>query len=241
MENKKLLICISFHYVESRIENLKKIVDSFLNYKLKTTIIIDSNQGLNFFEEYDNIIVKTHNNLSHPFHLTSVHRLTMVDEIDNFDYFMYVEDDMLVPYQNFLEYINNFDELYKLNCVPSFVRIEQLNGKEYLVDLTEKQFNRPKININNKTFVSLHQPYHAFWILPNKELKESIDEKFTLLDSNRELSASYVMWGLNKTPYVLMDGNKINKLSCSYHLTNNYVKMKDSPFGKIEFGSVIFN
>lgn len=241
MNNKKLLVCISFHYVESRIENLKKIVDSFLNYKLKTTIIIDCNQDLNFFEEYDNIIVKTHNNLSHPFHLTSVHRLTMVDEIDNFDYFMYVEDDMLVPYQNFLEYINNFDELYKLNCVPSFVRIEELNGVEYIVDLTSRQVDGSKIGINSKTFISLNQPYHAFWILPNKELKESINDNFTIVHPNRELSASYVMWGLNKTPYVLMDGNKINKLSCSYHLTNNYSKLVGTPFGKIEFDSVIFN
>jgi hypothetical protein len=241
MESKKLLICISFHYVESRIENLKKIVDCFLNYKLKTTIVIDCNQDFKFFEEYDNIIVKTHNNLSHPFHLTSMHRLTMVDEIDYFDYFMYVEDDMLVPYENFLEYINNFDELYKINCVPSFVRIEEFSGTEYIVDFTYRCAGTSKININDKTFVNLDQPYHAFWILPSKELKYSINENFVIVDTNRELSASYVMWGLNKTPYVLMDGNKINKLSCSYHLTNNYTKMEDTPFGKIELDSVIFN
>jgi hypothetical protein len=241
MENKKLLICISFHYVESRIENLKKIVDCFLNYILDTTIIIDCNQNLKLFEKYGNVIIKTHDNLPHPFHLTSVHRLTMVDEIENFDYFMYVEDDMLLPYENFLEYINNFDELYKINCVPSFVRIEEFNDVEYIVDLTKNQVEGLKININNKTFINLNQPYHAFWILPNKELKESINENFKMISTNRELSASYVMWGLNKTPYVLMDGNKINKLSCSYHLTNNYSKMVESPFGKIRFDSVIFN
>ena len=240
MENKKLLICIAFHYIDERVENLIKIVDNFVSYQLNTTIIIDSNQDFKLFEKYDNVFVNVHDNLSHPFHLTSVHRLTMVNEIDNFDYFMYVEDDMLVPYQNFIEYINNFDELYKINCVPSFIRIEEFNDVEYIVDFTERQVNGSKINVNNKTFINLNQPYHAFWILPNKELKESINENFTLFHSERETSASYVMWVLNKTPYVLMDGNKINRLSYSYHLTNNYSKMVGSPFGKIEINSIKF-
>lgn len=240
MENKKILICISFHYVENRLNNLIKVINNFLNYKLDVSIIIDTNQDFNYFKEINNVTVKVHKNLNHPFFLTWVHRLNMVNEIDNYDYFIYIEDDMLIPYENFLEYIENFDGLYKLNCVPSFIRIEEFKGKEYIVDVTKKQVNRPIININNKTFINLEQPYHAFWILPQKELKESINEKFTQPSVNRELAASYVMWELKKTPYILMDNDKINKLSYSYHLTNNYSKMENSPFGKIECNSEIF-
>jgi hypothetical protein len=54
---EKLLICIAFHYDESRIENLKKIVDCFLNYKLKTTIVIDCNQDFNFFKEWEEYFI----------------------------------------------------------------------------------------------------------------------------------------------------------------------------------------
>lgn len=239
--NKKILICISFHYVEDRLNNLIKVVDNFLKYKTNVRIIIDTNQNFDFFKDNNNISVKVHPHLGHPFFLTWVHRLTMVNEIDNYDYFMYVEDDMLIPYENFLEYINNFDDLFKLNCVPSFIRIEEFNGKEYIVDVTQKQINRNRININGKEFVNLEQPYHAFWILPQKELKESITDNFTQISEHREWAASYVMWELQKTPYVLMDVDKINKLSYSYHLSNNYSKNQDSPFGKLECDSNLFN
>jgi hypothetical protein len=241
MKDKKLLVCISFHFVEERINFLKKVVENFLKYEINTDIIIDTNKSFNFFSEHKNISIIEHNNLGHPFYLTWMHRKNILHKINDYDFFMYIEDDILLPYENFLYYIENFSKLYEIHSVPSFIRLEEKNNELYIVDLVNLQYNRPTIKFENQTFVNLDAPYHGFWILPQKELKESINENFAIQTDSRETAASYVIWTLGKTPYVLLDGKNISKLCWSYHLPNNYTSYEWSPHGKIKYDSVIFN
>jgi len=239
--NESLLVCISFHYNENRLKYLEQVVLNILSYNLNKTIVVETNQEFKLAIDNNNIIINTHRDLPHPFSLTWMHRQTILNKIDDYDYFMYIEDDMILPFDNFIEYLNNFNTLYNLDSVPSFIRLEEYNQKLFITDITTQQDNRPKLKINNKIFVNLSQPYHAFWILPQKELKESIRSDFFRLDTNRELAASYVMWELNKKPFVLMDGDKINKLSFSHHLPNNYSCDPKTKFGKIEINSLNIN
>jgi hypothetical protein len=247
MENKKLLICISFHYVESRIENLKKIVDCFLNYKLKTTIVIDCNQDFNFFKEYDNIIVKTHNNLSHPFHLTSMHRLTMVDEIDYFDYFMYIEDDMLVPYTAIKYWLKHSNDLIKLKYNLGFLRIEIENDIEYCTDLYNDHLDTI-INLNDNIYcVNNKNPYCAFWIYSKEEFNNFINSGFyqcyTINGYGTREQSAIGLHGLNTNYYketvIPIVNNKLD-LDCRiYHMPNNYVVDKTNYLATIKFDEAI--
>jgi hypothetical protein len=158
---------------------------------------------------------------------------------------MYIEDDILIPEANFIEHLNNFNDLYSIGCIPSFIRLENFKDKFYVTDLIVPQTNREIITVNNKRFVNTTNPYHAFWILPKKELKESLNlhpNAFNLVGcTNRELMASYAMWGLNKKPFVLIENDKFSKLSYCYHIANNYSSDPNSVFAKIEVDSFTIN
>ena len=228
----RLLVCIAFHYVESRIDYVKQLLNNYATYKVDVDIIVDSNLYIDL-----NAQVYVHD-LEDPYHLTWTHRKHFIDNIDNYDYFMYVEDDMLVTYEAFNEYISNFNALWELGCVPSFIRVEHYNGKKFVTDVISKQ-SVNLISVNGKSFTTLSQPYHAFWIMPNKQLKESITQDFTKLDISRENAASYPMWGLCKTPMVRVENNQISELSYSYHLANNYASDPNNCYGKIEVKDIL--
>jgi hypothetical protein len=231
-KNNKILVCIAFHNNIHRIQYIKKVIENYNNYQLDVDIIVDTNETLEL-----NVKTVVHK-LEHPYHLTYMHRKHFLDNIDVYDYFMYVEDDMLIPYDAFNEYINNFDVLWDMGSVPSFIRIESYKNKQFATDIINKQMIEPII-VNGKTFGTLSEPYHAFWIMPQKQLKESINSNFTKLNTSRENAASYPMWTLNKRPLIRIENNKISELCYSYHLANNYAPNPDTPFGKIEVKDIL--
>lgn len=231
MLKPRILICIAFYYREDRILYLEQLLDNYSAYNAEIDIIIDCNSAINL-----NAKICVHN-LEHPHYLTWVHRKHFADNIDKYDYFMYVEDDMLLKYEAFYEYICNFDALWQLGYVPSFVRLEYYNGKIFVNDVTIQQTLNPII-INGKQFTNLSQPYHAFWIMPHKQLKESMNKNFIRFETSRELAASYPMWELKKTPLVRIENNEISELSYSYHLPNNYACDPNKKLAKIEIQNI---
>jgi hypothetical protein len=156
---------------------------------------------------------------------------------------MYVEDDMLVPYENFLNFVINFYDVSP-KYVPSFVRIEEQNGVLYNTD--NMNINNRNISdiisIQGKKFISLDVSYHAFWILPKSILKKHIlAPSFSKTSTHRELAASFCIWELNKTGLIELDTDmKISKLCYAFHLPNNYVTNPSSAHGKIKIDELLF-
>ncbi len=227
----KLLICIAFHYNPERIKYLTQIIDAFLNeYKLDVKIIVDTNT---FDYENPKVKVHPHEELYHPFHLTWVHRRHIKEKINEFDCFMYIEDDMYLPFENFQNYLENFKILWP-EYVPSFVRIEQKNGLDFISDIPEKQPLK-QISIGDKDFNEFKFPYnyHAFWIMPQKELKETMKDDFVRLSDGREFAAMFTGWELGKKALVELENGEISNKSYSYHLPNNYA-LSDSKNGKLK-------
>jgi hypothetical protein len=92
------------------------------------------------------------------------------------------------------------------------------------------------INIGGKWFHGFPFPinYHAFWIMPQKELKESMKDNFVQYTDGREFASMYVGWELGKKALVEIEKGKISKKSYSYHLPNNYALSVGHPNGKIK-------
>lgn len=237
MDGNRLLVCIAFHYIPDRVGQLMKVVDRLTAYDMDVSIIIDTNSPF-YLPERKGVSISIHNNLSHPYHLAWRHRRHFKENINKYDWFMYLEDDMDVPYENFNEYVHNFEMLWSQNCVPSFVRIEEYNGKKFVTDVTSVQ-RLQKVIIGEKEFVSLSQPYHAFWIMPKKELSSSLSNNFVREELSRENAASYPMWELGRKPLVRIENGIISPLCYSFHLTNNYAPYSCTPFGKIEIDKLL--
>lgn len=258
---KKLLICITYHFVESRLSYLKKVLDNLLNnYKTNNTIIIETNTKIthDFLSEYKQIHVKVNENLDHPHKLAWCHRKTILNKIDDFDYFYYTEDDILLPYENFLSYFDKFDYLWEKGFIPSFVRIEKDNtGQTYNTDafFPTKVPEDEILLLDNKRYITLDNPYHGFWLMPQKQLKTNI-HKFSLHTKEkkwiREIAASfgikpgtcpYACWKSNDLQKKsLIEINKENKVdsSCwSYHLPNNYYNNYQFRYGKIPLEEIV--
>lgn len=233
MPGDKLLICIAFHYIPDRLKYVMSLLERFSTYDMDMHIIIDTNKSFSL----EGAEICVHDSLEHPYHLTWIHRQHFKDNIDNYDWFMYVEDDMDVPFENFITYTENFKLLWP-SYIPSFVRIERFEGKEFNTDNTAHQ-HPVFININNKTFTTLGNPYHAFWIMPQKELKSTMLPNFVRREISRETAASYPMWGLRKKPLVMIENGQVSPLCYSYHLANNYAPYSCTPFGKIEISKLL--
>lgn len=243
--DKKLLICIAFHYNLNKLTYLRSVLDNFSNYDLKTTIFVDTNsyETVNSLLDYPTVFVYAHTKLKHPHHLAWIHRQHMKDLLDDFDYFTYIEDDIIIPFENFKEYLNNFEYLFP-NYIPSFIRLEHKKEEWFVVDMQKRidLLGTEIVSINDKKFITLERPYHAFWIMPTKELKETITNDFVKYNECREMAASYPMSELKKRPLIMLDdNNKISSLCYSFHLPNNYANMEGSEhkFGRIKIEELI--
>jgi hypothetical protein len=233
---KDLLVCISAHYNPDRTKYLEEVIYKLRStYKVSLDIIIDT-QTFNYehLNNSENMQVFVHQNLKHPFHLTWCHREHIKNSIDRYKNFMYIEDDMDVPFENYQNYLENFKILYP-KYVPSFVRIEKKDGEEFISDIPTVQ-NLDAIKIGEKWFHIFPFPinYHAFWIMPQKALKESLKNNFVQYTDGREFAAMYVGWELGKQALVELDNGLISKKCYSYHLPNNYALSVGHPNGKIK-------
>ncbi len=236
-QNNSLLACIAFYYSSKNLITLNKVVDTFINeYDIPVKIIIDTNNHAIDHWNNSNVEVVVHADLKHPFHLTWMHRQHILDNINNYNNFMYLEHDMYVPFDNYLNYLENFKILFPA-CVPSFIRIEELDNIKYVVDVINKQ-EFIEYYIEDKKFVNLTEPYHAFWIMPQHELLSTLKPNFVRVSTIREEAAYYPMQDLQKMSLIEINNKSISEKCYSYHLTNNYVELKNSPFAKIKVNEI---
>lgn len=240
-----VLISIAFHYVEDRFRYLYNVLEHFiLTYPVNVHINIQTNNNNTMrhvaarFPEYmDRLSVSTHENLSHPFDLTFQHRRYFADHLEEYDYFFYIEDDIIVPFEGFSRYAELFDELYAKGCMYSFLRYEIRDGVRYHTDTVGNEVSAPKIfQHKSRMFFIPHYPYHAFWILPRHVLNNCLQTRNDYFTNNkpryhyRENAASYTLWALNLTPCVeiCQEMGTIAECCLCHHLPNNYALNPES-------------
>lgn len=250
LESQTLLVCIAFFYTEEHSKYLKILLNNFRTYQNSVYVIVDTNseKTVTLLKDYKNVEVCVYD-LQKPFHLTWMHRKHIIENIDKYDVFMYTEDDMVVPYENYLDYLEKFSYLWP-NDVPSFIRIEEKCGVLYNVDNVRINSFLPKqiLFIQGRMFVSLKNSYHAFWIMPQKELKSTMTQNFFRLEHSRisrEISASYPSLELQKKGLVELVGSfpfnlRISNRCYSYHLPNYYTNSLEwEHYGKIKVADLV--
>ncbi len=224
---KDLLITIACHYNhpnEERFDFLWEVLKNIQdNYKCDFDIIIDTNSAyLAYTVRRKNVTMVLHENLEHPFHLTWCHRQHIKDNIDNYENFLYTEDDMMLSFENYLNYLENFKLLWP-EFVPSFIRVEKHDDEDFVADIHNPIHLNMAYAIGGKRFAELKplDNYSAMWLMPQKELKESMKDDFVKLSDGREFAASYVAWTLEKPTLVETENLKVSTKCYSYHLPNN--------------------
>jgi hypothetical protein len=242
---------ITFFYIPERIHYINRIIDETNTYMYTTDIFIHTNNntiGPNLFNTYTNGSIQlVYHDLSgiHPFLLTWSSRNLLKSQKDDYDIFMYIEDDILVP-KKALEYWLKYNkELITESYNLGFVRIETYNNEEYITDITERMDTL--IMINGVQYCVNKNPYCAFWIYNKDEFNNFLNSRFYNLDTIpktcdvRELSAFGLHgdgfpWYINTV--IPIENGMLTDACRIYHMPNNYVNTC-SKFATINFKDAI--
>lgn len=241
---------ISFYYIEHRVRYINKIIDEVNKYKFITDLYIHTNDKIlkkeNFSDYTNGTINIIYHDLgnSHPYYLTWKCRDLLKKQANDYDIFIYTEDDMLIPFNAILYWLEYNENLIRHNYNLGFVRIETKDSEEYVTDLHGIKL-KSTINLDDVDYcVNNVNPYCAMWIYNKNEFNKFVSSEYYMINKIpdvyeiREKSAI----GLHGLPNYWYKGtliplidNKLN-INCKiYHLPNNYVENSKSKFATIKF------
>ena len=133
------------------------------------------------FNEYTNgsITIICHDLTGiHPFYLTWKCRYFLKQQRNDYDIFMYIEDDILVPYKAVRYWLQYNEKLIEMNYNLGFVRIEVEDNKEYITDLPRQQLYKT-ITLDDITYcINDNNPYCAFWIYNKTEFNKFVNSNY---------------------------------------------------------------
>ena len=104
-------------------KNFKKVCTSFLKLSKKTKIFIHCNKKLKSKNKRIKYIFHSFKN-AHPFKLTWYCRNLMEQQKEDYDIFIYCEDDILFTKKNFKYWIDNKENCIKNDYNLGFLRVE---------------------------------------------------------------------------------------------------------------------
>ena len=244
---------ISFYFIIDRIIYINNIIDATNKYEYTTDIFIHTNNIdlqermlNNYTNGYIKIIYHDLSNIN-PFYLTWKCRELLQQQRNEYDIFMYIEDDILVPYKAIQYWLEYNQILLEMNYNLGFVRIEVEDGIEYITDLFGEKFdtiidlNETKYCVNNKN------PYCAFWIYNKNEFNNFVNSKYYNINNIRgydirEQSAiglHGIYTHYYKNTLIPIVNNKLIEECKIYHMPNNYVLNKNSSFATIKFNEAV--
>jgi len=246
---------ISFYFLIDRVIYINNIIDETNKYEYTTDIFIHTNfidLKKEMFNNYTNGYIKIiYHDLSNinPFYLTWKCRELLYEQRNEYDIFIYIEDDILVPYKAIKYWLKYNKKLIEMNYNLGFVRIEVENNIEYITDLKNEFFDTI-INLNETKYcVNNKNPYCAFWIYNKNEFNNFVNSTYyninNILGYNIREQSAIGLHGVQtdyyKNTLISIVNNKLIEECKIYHMPNNYVLDKYTPWATIKFDEAVKN
>ncbi len=181
----KLLVHVTFHFAPERIVYLRQALDAIGSYAFsRVDVVVDTNSDrsreavretvsdLDLGPQVE-VVCRVHRDLHHPHVLTWTHRAHMREEIGRYDFFMYVEDDILVPWFAVVRWYHDTSLLYPKGLVRGFLRVEW-NHKGLLVatDINKPERNPTIRTIDGRRYLRPSNPYQGLWLYTQAQTHE---------------------------------------------------------------------
>ena len=165
----RLLARIPFQFRRSRLKYLVEATEQLSLLPFSEVIIaIDTNShdAPNVIREFCAIHeIKVHAHLESPLRLVWTHRRAMKAAFPYFDYFLYIEDDMLLTPAAVRIWHERLPSLAKQDFLPGFLRVEQnRKGKLVASDFVHADTPDDVIFIDGKPYLHTKFPYQAMWL-----------------------------------------------------------------------------
>lgn len=252
-----LLIHIAFHYDKNRFTYLYDVLKEVGSYDFENIdVFIDTNNNrlISDISKWDfpgisRLEVLLHDELEHPFLLTWAHRKNIESLRNQYDYFMYLEDDIAVSFNSLQKWRDDSIFLDDYGKIRGFIRIE-VNSRNEIVST---DYVRPIrcneiIVINGKRFIKPKNPYQGFWFYSKKQLGEFYSSK-CWTNGNcdwevRERASAGMIWKGEKHPNshsLIVPVRDLNIPDYVYvkHLPNNYALNKKEKHGSLKINKII--
>jgi hypothetical protein len=244
---------ICYFYLEKRINYINRIIDECNIYPYETDIFIHTNVELNenTFNSYNNgkisIIVHTSFKDNNPFYLSWKCRELLEKQVDLYDIFIYIEDDILI-YKDTLDYWLKYKDIcIKNNFNLGFLRVEYKNNETYWVDSPNVKI-RHKIILDNMEYaVNIVQPYCASWIYDKNEFIRWKNSNYWNIENIRSLGQQYIREvsaiGFSNEGYsrtiIPIVSNRLHENCIVYHQDDKFCNDPTTPFGKLNFKDAV--
>jgi len=178
----KILISIATYGTKNH-AYLKRVVESYNSFKEHDITIhihgnIDTKLPNSKFIEHIN-----------PPNTVYFHRNEFVDNLNNYDLFIFSEDDILINEHTIDTYLK-YDSKLPLNCILGFLRFERIREDattKYLIDMWKipgHPIGETNIKIENKSYFSIINPHQSCYVLTKDKLKYVIESSNYLIDYN---------------------------------------------------------
>ena len=141
--------------------------------------------------------VRVHSNLQTNYHLPWAHRAPMEAKLDEFDWFLYAEDDTFVPIAAMRQQLRLAEPLYReQGKLLSFARVaNDSKGKLYFADLGSRQNVSHLFRFRDMSFGSMTFSFAASWAYPKRIMRDFVrSEQWRVPVDTRDLRAS-AGWG----------------------------------------------
>jgi len=247
-----LLVHIAFHYVPHRWQYLERVLSGLTEFELeRLVVVIDSNTNdvrrhlaSLALPKHVTVRVDVHTELAHPFDLTWAHRKHMASVLDSFDYFMYLEDDIYVPWQTFDAWLRRAESVSGRGFIHGFLRVEfDRAGCPISSDWRSAAHRPTTIEIAGTKYIRPEWFYHACWAYSRATMQHfvrtiawrrgfhrwSSEIRRHRHDGNytREFSAFGMACAAPGRPRVLLpvdDQGRVPADAWVFHLPNNYAQ-----------------
>ena len=170
-------------YGTKNINYLNRVIDEYKSYKkYDVDITVHGTAPIN----RNDVNFIQHEN---PKNTVFLHRSEFIDKQDEYDYFIFTEDDMLIAEHTIDVYINH-DKLLPINYSLGCLRFENTpESVRYLVDLwvnlpNYNYIKSTNLKISDQDYFSVTNPHQACYILSKNKLKYVILNSNYLIDGD---------------------------------------------------------
>jgi hypothetical protein len=271
----RILAAVTFHFRETRLQYLFQVMRELSGYPVEVLDVViitnvDDQPALKqitdlcapLFKPFPvrqssqkSLSIESFPKLSHPFLLAWSHKPLITDRFLNtpaYTHFIYVEDDILISFDNFCYFMHYRNTLEPMGLIPSFQRMEynDADNRLYLVDqINVSNFtSRKRVDVDGYAFVTLDYPYNAMFILDRDLALEYVEtpsfdqERSKLVQPDWDIRERAAMGLCFENPprgFAVRYASPVDpgtlltpSWSWIYHLANNYTQDRLTPFGK---------
>jgi hypothetical protein len=272
----RILAAVTFHFRESRLNYLFQAIRALCEYPVNALEVVvvtnvDDQTALRRIRDLCEPLIKpfpvrqrsrkslsieSFPSLADPWLLPWAHKQLIADRFlgagSSFTHFIYIEDDILISFDNFCYFLRYREALKDKRLIPSFQRIEYNNvdNRLYFVDqIGVCDFGpRSRVDVDGYAFVNLDYPYNAMFVLDRELALEYVDtpsfdrERSKTVRPDWDVATRAAMGLCFESPPPGFATRYVSPVdpctlttpcwSWVYHAPNNYTRDRSTPFAK---------